>query len=121
MQDAAIDTTDTDAYGDGTGGDGEARGATAQNSTGRYEYAVAASAVPVGGGALTLSQGLLNTYTTAAATGDSGSADLPGDPGAAVRDGDARFGAHGRLLGRQLGRCPGVGRAGRRWRSAPPL
>ena len=68
MQDAAINTTDTDAYGDGTAGDGEARGATNQNSTGRYEYAVAASAVPVGGGTLTLTSGLLNTYTTAAAT-----------------------------------------------------
>ena len=72
MQDAAINTTDTDAYGDGTGGDGEARGATAQNSTGRYEYAVAASAVPVGGGTLTLTSGLLNTYTSAAATATQG-------------------------------------------------
>jgi uncharacterized repeat protein (TIGR01451 family) len=34
MQDAAINTTNTDAYGDGTAGDGEARGALAQNSTG---------------------------------------------------------------------------------------
>lgn len=72
MQDAAIDTTDGDAYGDGTAGDGEARGATAQNSTGRYEYVVAASAVPVGGGTLTLTQGLLNSYTAAAATGTQG-------------------------------------------------
>lgn len=72
MQDATIDATDTDAYGDGTAGDGEARGATLQNSTGRYEYAVAASNVPLAGGALTLSQGLLNTYTTAAATGTQG-------------------------------------------------
>jgi uncharacterized repeat protein (TIGR01451 family) len=72
MQDAAINYTNTDAYGDGTAGDGEARGATAQNSTGRYEYAVAASAVGAGGGTLTLSRGLLNTYTTAAATGTRG-------------------------------------------------
>jgi uncharacterized repeat protein (TIGR01451 family) len=72
MQDAAINYTDTDAYGDGTAGDGEARGATAQNSTGRYEYAVAASAVGAGGGTLTVSRGLLNTYTNAAATGTQG-------------------------------------------------
>ncbi len=72
MQDAAIDSTDTDAYGDGTAGDGEARGATAQNSTGRYEYAVATSAVGAGGGTLTVSRGLLHTYTTAAPTGTQG-------------------------------------------------
>ena len=72
MQDAAIDSTDTDAYGDGTAGDGEARGATAQNNTGRYEYAVATTAVPAAGGTLTVSRGLLNTYTTAAATGTQG-------------------------------------------------
>jgi uncharacterized repeat protein (TIGR01451 family) len=70
MQDAAINYTNTDAYGDGTAGDGEARGATAQNSTGRYEYAVAASAVV--GGTLTVSHGLLNTYTNANATGTQG-------------------------------------------------
>jgi hypothetical protein len=68
MQDAAINTTNTDAYGDGTAGDGEARGALAQNSTGRYEYAVAANAVPLAGGALTVTQPLFNAYTTAAAT-----------------------------------------------------
>ena len=72
MQDAAINTTNTDAYGDGTAGDGEARGATAQNSTGRYEYAVAASAVPLAGGTLTVTQGLFNSYTTAAATAGMG-------------------------------------------------
>ena len=72
MQDAAINSSDTDAYGDGTAGDGEARGATAQNNTGRYEYAVATTAVPATGGALTVSRGLINTYTTAAATGTQG-------------------------------------------------
>ena len=72
MQDAAIDSSDTDAYGDGTAGDGEARGATAENNTGRYEYAVAATAVPAPGGALTVSRGLINTYTTVAATGTQG-------------------------------------------------
>jgi uncharacterized repeat protein (TIGR01451 family) len=64
MQDATIDSTDTDAYGDGTAGDGEARGAALQNNAGAYEYAVAASAVAAGGGTLTLSQGLRATYTS---------------------------------------------------------
>jgi uncharacterized repeat protein (TIGR01451 family) len=64
MQDATIDSPNTDAYGDGTAGDGEARGAVLQNNAGGYEYAVAASAVGAGGGTLTLSQGLRNTYTS---------------------------------------------------------
>jgi uncharacterized repeat protein (TIGR01451 family) len=66
MQDATINSSNTDAYGDGTAADGEARGATAQNNVGGYEYAVAASAIPAAGGTLTLSQGLLNTYTSTA-------------------------------------------------------
>jgi uncharacterized repeat protein (TIGR01451 family) len=64
MQDATINSTNTDAYGDGTAGDGEARGAVLQNNAGGYEYAVAASAVGAGGGTLTLSRGLRSTYTS---------------------------------------------------------
>jgi uncharacterized repeat protein (TIGR01451 family) len=64
MQDATINSTNTDAYGDGTAADGEARGAVLQNNAGGYEYAVAASAIPAAGGVLTLSRGLLNTYTS---------------------------------------------------------
>src|SRR2546421_13116529 len=59
MQDAAIDSTNTGAYGDGAAGD-PASGSTGLNSAGLYEYAVATSAVPLIGGALTVSTGLLN-------------------------------------------------------------
>ncbi len=70
MQDAAINTTNTGAYGDGTPGD-PATGYTSANSAGRYEFITATSAVPVAGGSLTFtgagpSNGLLNTYTEAA-------------------------------------------------------
>jgi uncharacterized repeat protein (TIGR01451 family) len=70
MQDAAVNTTNTGAYGDGTAGD-PATGYTTANSAGRYEFITAASAVPVAGGSLTFtgagpSNGLLNTYTEAA-------------------------------------------------------
>src|SRR5256886_15213040 len=67
MQDAAIDSTNTGAYGNGTAGD-PASGWTGLNSAGLYEYAVATSAVPLVGGALTISSGLLNTYTSALPT-----------------------------------------------------
>ena len=71
VQDAAIDSTNTGAYGDGTAGD-PATGSTNLNGSGRFEYAVAASAVPLGGGTLTLASGLINTYTAAAPTGTQG-------------------------------------------------
>src|SRR2546423_3806551 len=48
MQDAAIDSTNTGAYGDGVAGD-PATGWSALNSAGLYEYAVASSAVPLAG------------------------------------------------------------------------
>jgi hypothetical protein len=54
MQDAAINSTNTGAYGDGVARD-PATGWTAISSAGLYEYAVATSAVPlVGGGFPTL-------------------------------------------------------------------
>src|SRR5256714_5322389 len=71
MQDAAIDSSNTGAYGNGVAGD-PATGWTALNSAGLYEYAVAASAVPLGGGSLTVSSGLINSYTQAAPTATEG-------------------------------------------------
>src|SRR3989454_10471180 len=67
MQDAAIDSTNTGAYGNAVAGD-PASGWTSLNSAGLYEYAAATSAVPLAGGALTISSGLLNTYTSALPT-----------------------------------------------------
>src|SRR2546426_8201685 len=67
MQDAAIDSTNTGAYGNAVAGD-PASGWTSLNSAGLYEYAVATSAMPLAGGALTISSGLLNTYTSALPT-----------------------------------------------------
>ena len=71
MQDASIDATNTDAYGDGTAG-GAGSGATSIGGSGLYEYAVAASDVPTSGGALTLCSGTLNAYTHADATSARG-------------------------------------------------
>src|SRR5256714_8951157 len=67
MQDAGIDSTNTGAYGNGVAGD-PATGWSALNSAGLYEYAVATSAVPLLGGVLTVSSGLINTYTEAVPT-----------------------------------------------------
>src|ERR1700730_8187031 len=75
MQDAAINSTTTGAYGDGVAGD-PATGWTALNSAGLYEYAVATSAVPVAGGSLTVSIPLINTYTQAAPTATQGQRDF---------------------------------------------
>src|SRR2546421_6667852 len=75
MQDAAIDSTNTGAYGNGAAGD-PATGSTNLNSAGLYEYAVATSAVPLAGGALTLSSGLINSYTQAAPTASQGQRDF---------------------------------------------
>ena len=76
MQDAAINSSNTDSYGDGVAG-GNASGSTNLNNSGKYEYVTATGAVPVGGGTLTLSgtgagNGLLNTYTNANATTTQG-------------------------------------------------
>lgn len=60
MQDATINSTNTDAYGDGATGD-PATGSTPANS-GIYEYVVATNSVTTGGGAVTISSGLLNSY-----------------------------------------------------------
>ncbi len=73
MQDAAINFTNTSAYGDGISGSGS----TNLNNAGAYEYATATSAVPVGGGTLTVTAagpggGLLYKYTAAAASAAQG-------------------------------------------------
>jgi uncharacterized repeat protein (TIGR01451 family) len=70
MQDAAINSTNTGAYGDGTAGD-PATGYSNANNAGRYEFVTATNAVSTSGGALTFSGagpngGALSTYTQAA-------------------------------------------------------
>jgi hypothetical protein len=75
MQDANINSNNSDSYGDGVAG-GAARGQTATNSTGLYEYVVAQTAAAIGSGAsVTINitgggagNGTINTYRTAAAT-----------------------------------------------------
>jgi hypothetical protein len=52
MQDATIDATNTDAYGDGVAG-GSASGTTGLNNSGRYEFIRATNAVSTAGGTLT--------------------------------------------------------------------
>ena len=69
-QDAAINSTNTGAYGDGVAGD-PGSGWTNLNNSGNFEFVTAASAVPVTGGTLNFqgtgaNGGLLNTYTMAA-------------------------------------------------------
>jgi uncharacterized repeat protein (TIGR01451 family) len=78
MQDAAINSTDTSSYGDGIAGD-PATGSTTINNTGQFEFVVAASAVPVGGGTLNFkgagaTGGLLNSYTNSIASSSQGAA-----------------------------------------------
>lgn len=77
MQDAGIDATNTNSYGDGVTGD-PASGATAVNAAGQYEFVVAQSALAAGAtGTVTVlgsgtGNGLLRPYTTAAATTTQG-------------------------------------------------
>src|SRR3984893_972780 len=76
MQDAAIDSSNTGAYGDGVAGD-PGSGSAAPNSSGLYEYTVATSGVPLGGGSLTVGgTGLINTYTSLAPTPTQGQRDF---------------------------------------------
>lgn len=77
MQDADINSTDTDSYGNGVSGGGNtgspktppaplgASGWTALNNAGRYEYAVATG--PISGGAIPISQGTTYSYRSSAA------------------------------------------------------
>ena len=75
MQDAAIDSTNTSSYGNGTAGD-PGSGSTAVNSAGLYEFVRATNTVGTGTGTVTLvggsGGGLLNAYNNAAASGTQG-------------------------------------------------
>lgn len=71
MQDATINFTNTDSYGDGVPG-APANGSTALNTAGLYEYVVATNTVGAGGGTVTFSQPLTNTYTNTDATTTTG-------------------------------------------------
>jgi uncharacterized repeat protein (TIGR01451 family) len=73
MQDAAISSNNDGTYGDGSTGSGW----TNLNNAGVYEFATATSAVPVGGGTLTIAGagpngGLLFGYDSATATAAQG-------------------------------------------------
>ncbi|MEL5994711.1 T9SS type A sorting domain-containing protein [Hymenobacter segetis] len=73
MQGAEVDATNTDSYGDGVAGGFASNTLNNANFTaGRYEYAVAASAVPVGGGTVMVSSGLKYSYDNANATSVAG-------------------------------------------------
>ncbi|PPS43279.1 isopeptide-forming domain-containing fimbrial protein [Chroococcidiopsis sp. TS-821] len=66
MQDAAINSNNTIAYGDGTTGSGVSN----INNSGLYEYVVATNSVGTGGGTLNIqgrgtNNGLINSYTNA--------------------------------------------------------
>jgi hypothetical protein len=71
MQDAGINSANTAAYGDGAAGD-PGSGTTDVRNSGLYEYAVAASAVSLSGGTLTLGCGTRNAYTNAVASATDG-------------------------------------------------
>jgi len=73
MQDAAINSSNTSSYGDGTAGGGA--GYTSLNNAGLYEFVNATSAVSSGSVAIEgdgAGGGLLYTYTNAAATTTQG-------------------------------------------------
>ncbi len=81
MQDATINTSNDERYGDGTGTamntTGNGSGATNYNNAGRYEFVVAKNSVPTTGGTVQFEGkgaggGLINTYTNANATTTQG-------------------------------------------------
>ena len=73
MQDASINSTNTDAYGSGNTIN-QGSGQTSMGSSGLYEYAIADSTVSFASGNvnLTLKRPLINTYRNAAPTTNSG-------------------------------------------------
>ncbi|MGI4821172.1 MAG: beta strand repeat-containing protein, partial [Janthinobacterium lividum] len=73
MQGADIDYSNTDAYGDGVAG-GLATGIlnNANFTAGQYEYVVAGADVPLGGGTVTTTTPLKNSYQNADATASTG-------------------------------------------------
>lgn len=81
MQDAAIDSTNDDRYGDGYGIPGSVNGIgsgyTSANNSGRYEYVLATNTVGAAGGTLNFTavgagSGLVYAYTNANATATMG-------------------------------------------------
>jgi uncharacterized repeat protein (TIGR01451 family) len=81
MQDAALDSTNDERYGDGTGTGANTgspgNGASNLNNAGRYEYVVATNTVTTAGGTINITgaggtNGLIYAYTNAAATGTQG-------------------------------------------------
>lgn len=75
MQGATINSTNTSSYGSGVAGD--PAGSTSLGKSGEFEFVTATNAVPVTGGTLNLTGtgtggGLLNAYTSAAATATQG-------------------------------------------------
>jgi uncharacterized repeat protein (TIGR01451 family) len=73
MQGADIDYSNTDAYGDGTpGGLATSYLVNTNFLAGQYEYVVAAGAVPLGGGTVTFTTGLKQSYQNASATSTTG-------------------------------------------------
>jgi uncharacterized repeat protein (TIGR01451 family) len=75
-QGAQINSTNTSSYGDGVPGD-PASGSTSLGTSGQFEFVTATAAVPVAGGTLPFTGtgsggGLLNSYTSAAATATQG-------------------------------------------------
>ena len=73
MQDAAINSTNTSSYGNGSTGSGS----TNLNNSGNYELVTATGPVPLAGGTVNFvgtgsSGGLLYSYTNAAASGTQG-------------------------------------------------
>jgi len=81
MQDAAIDSSNDDRYGNGNGINGGTTGIgagyTNANNTGRYEYAIATNTIGAAGGNLTFTavgggNGLMYAYTNANASATMG-------------------------------------------------
>ncbi len=68
IQDAAISSTNSSAYG----GSGGGQGYTTLNNAGRFEYVTATGAVGLGGGTVTLAAPLAYTYTHANANSTQG-------------------------------------------------
>ncbi|MFN8510486.1 MAG: DUF11 domain-containing protein [Deinococcaceae bacterium] len=69
MQDASINYTNTDAYGDGLSGE-PASGATSWATSGQYEYAIASG--PVSGGSIPLRSALTKGYVSSPASSTQG-------------------------------------------------
>lgn len=73
MQDASINSSNTNSYGNGVSGN-PAAGYTNANNVGRYEFVRATNAVPLTGGTVTIAGtggggGLINAYVTSAVAG----------------------------------------------------